>query len=147
MKKKRVNSEQTTLLALSEFEPMSHREYAELVGISYNLAHQRMQALYNNHCIHIAKYEQNEVGPPTPFYSIGRATDAVRPEPMTRKEINRKYRHSDHGKKVARLAGRRWRRSKRGQEVLKSYAKTRYIKRKLENGSIEKKSMISILLR
>lgn len=112
-----------TLRTLSEFSPLSYREYADLFGLKPVTAFERMRDLWDSKILHVAEYRLGRSGKPVPFYAIGNIPDAEKPKTLTNDEKIARYRASEKGKKaLARAIKRKNKRHKKRMETDPAYA-------------------------
>lgn len=102
MRSKKINrngAQEHVLRTLSEFSPMSHRDYAEFAGISPSSAFERLRDLWDSKVLHIEGYERGVAGRAAPLYAIGFAIDEERPKALTDAEKCARYQATPKGKK------------------------------------------------
>lgn len=122
----RGESHEHVLRALSAFEPMSVREYAENFGIDNKAAFERMRRMWDAKLLHVAEYRRQRSGPPTPAYAIGNLPDAERPKPVAVSEKVAKYQASEKGKATTAKCRKRQRaKHKRRMESDLAYAEAK----------------------
>lgn len=110
--------EEEILTVLSDWSPLSAKAYAELAGIKYNAAFDRLTRMHDAGLIHIDHFERRKSGKHRPHYAIGKHPDAPPLATYTEEEKRRRYRESDKGKATyAKAARKRNKRAKTGRKT------------------------------
>jgi hypothetical protein len=120
------------LRTLSEFEPMSALQYAEITGLKWKAAHNRLVKAWDEKLIHIARRDRRN-GAHRPYYAIGSVPDAEPLEKITAAESTRKYKKTAKGiaseKRAQRVAAERYKAIRRSNtpaaENLREYGRNR----------------------
>ena len=99
--------EEEVLTTLSAWSPMCARDYAELTGLAYNVAWDRLARLNRAGLIHIDHWQRRRSGKHTPFFAIGTLSDAPPLPVLTQQEKSARYRASEKGKAAYAKAARR----------------------------------------
>ena len=77
---------------LSEFSPLSVQDVMRLNGVSKQAAAYRLKRLWDRKILYIASWQRGVGrGAPSPAFAIGGLPDAVRPQPLTQKEMKAKW--------------------------------------------------------
>lgn len=84
-------------MAIKEHGPISARELADLLGISYSYARATVSYYKKKEAIHVHSYRRDEDGGklyPRGLYVLGTGKDASKIPPLTRQEYTKRYRHN-----------------------------------------------------
>jgi hypothetical protein len=88
----RPGVEESTLRILSEFEPLTYLELAEIAGITPTPASNRLKQLVAIGAAHICGHIKHATSMPCPLYAIGRAPNARPPAKQSTGEKQKKHR-------------------------------------------------------
>ena len=100
-------AQEAVLRHLSEFEPLSHQDYAELTGMKPTGAFARLRQAWDKKLVYIHSWKRGFAGAPVPLYAIGSLPDAPKMETLTKTEASQRYRAKKDAA-VLYAKGRKW---------------------------------------
>lgn len=115
-------------------KPKSKLEICAEVGRNHSTVTRVMEKVRGQ--IHIAEWRRGESGPITPLWIWGKGEDAPKPDPLTNSEKSRRYRSTEHGRKVCQIASRRWKKSANGKKRTKETRRAKYLRDRFAAGGI-----------
>lgn len=80
--------------------PMSSNDISEITGLNRNAVRIVLVAMHKAGEIHISGWNRSPRGPAIALFSLGKGTDAEKPEALDNSEICKRYRNTEKGKKV-----------------------------------------------
>ena len=117
--------------------PMSSNDIAELTGRNRNAVRIVLVAMHKAGEIHISGWNRSPRGPAIALFSLGKGTDAEKPEALDNSEICKRYRNTEKGKKVHLKSSRKWYRLNNGAAMRNIQRKNEKLRKKFETGGLK----------
>lgn len=115
--------------------PMTKREIEKAAGRNHSTVTRALDLLAGS--IYVAEWSRGVRGPITPRWGWGNKPNATKPAPIPQSERSRRYRETEHGRKVTKRAQRRWRKSANGKVRERASSVAAYARKKIAEGGID----------